>query len=256
MYKILLVDPDHHSREKIKKMVDWNCCDFTMRDYADTLTNALELFRTHPYELVLINITQLKHEGFQVCERIRKESSIPILLIGGGKDFQLVRKALNLQVSDYLPDPVQPDEFMTSLLNIKQWLEDRNSKVYRENKQAKRSITFHKPTSNIIEKVKVYVEEAINENITLKEISDTLHYNCSYLGQKFKCHENMTFNEYLLQQRMEKAKLLLENTNMKIYEVANEVGYIELDWFYKKFKSYTGVSATEYRKYRKFSIAE
>lgn len=57
----------------------------------------------------------------------------------------------------------------------------------------------------------------------------------------------MTFNEFLLKQRMEKAKLLLEKTDMKIYEVAQEVGYVELDWFYKKFKTYTGVNANKYR---------
>jgi YesN/AraC family two-component response regulator len=47
---------------------------------------------------------------------------------------------------------------------------------------------------------------------------------------------------------MERAKMLLEQTDLKIYEIANEVGYTEIDWFYKRFKSYTGVSANEYRK--------
>lgn len=58
----------------------------------------------------------------------------------------------------------------------------------------------------------------------------------------------MSFNEYLFIQRMERAKMLLEQTDLKIYEIANEVGYTEIDWFYKRFKSYTGVSANEYRK--------
>lgn len=47
---------------------------------------------------------------------------------------------------------------------------------------------------------------------------------------------------------MEKAKLLLETTEMKIHEIAGAVGYMEIDWFYKKFKEYTGTSANEYRK--------
>ncbi|MNO05979.1 DNA-binding transcriptional regulator AraC [compost metagenome] len=47
---------------------------------------------------------------------------------------------------------------------------------------------------------------------------------------------------------MEKAKLLLETTEMKIYEIADAVGYTEIDWFYKKFKEYTGTSANKYRK--------
>ncbi|MNI59550.1 HTH-type transcriptional activator Btr [compost metagenome] len=103
-------------------------------------------------------------------------------------------------------------------------------------------------SSSIIEEIKLYVEEQLHRNITLKRISDVLNFNCAYLGQKFKQHENMSFNEYLLRRRMEKAKRLLETTEMKIYEIADAVGYTEIDWFYKKFKEYTGTSANEYRK--------
>ncbi|MFC0470757.1 helix-turn-helix domain-containing protein [Halalkalibacter kiskunsagensis] len=247
MYKIMLVDPNQYSREKMKKMLDYKQCGFDLQDYAESQGSALDLVKKQPYELIIINMTQLNQEGLQVCENIRKESSIPIILIGGSKNFQLARKALSLRVSDYLPDPVEPDEFKTCLFTIKQDIEDY-AITHRKSKLAKRTIHSNKSTTNIIEKVKTYVEEEISENITLKKISDILNYNCSYLGQKFKFQEKMTFNEYLLQQRMEKAKLLLDNTNMKIYEIANEVGYSELDWFYKKFKAYTGVSASEYRK--------
>jgi two-component system, response regulator YesN len=247
MYQVLLVDPDHHSRKKIKKMLDSNSSGFVLHNYAETTVSALRLYREHQYSLILINMTTFNQDGLQVCEHIRKKSHIPIILLGGRNDYQLLRKALNLQISDYLPNPVDPDEFRTSLLHLKRRLEGNDYLSHRKSKHVRESMTSHKSV-NIIEKVKTYVEEAITENITLKDISDTLHYNCSYLGQKFKSQENMTFNEYLLQQRMEKAKRLLHNSNLKIYEIANEVGYIELDWFYKKFKSYTGVSATEYRK--------
>lgn len=230
------------------KMLDWKHCGFTFQDYAETEIRALNLFSERQYSVIIINMTKMKDKGLLVCERIRKESSIPILLIGGNKDFQLVRKALSLQVNDYLPNPVKPDEFKTSLLTIKQTIEKKLFSSNKNQKPAKRILDSPKRTTNIIEKVKDYVEEAINENITLKEISDTLHYNCSYLGQKFKCQENMTFNEYLLQRRMERAKYLLHHTNMKIYEISYSVGYTDLDWFYKKFKLYTGVSASEYRK--------
>jgi len=57
----------------------------------------------------------------------------------------------------------------------------------------------------------------------------------------------MGFNEYLLRIRMEKAIQLLLHSDKKVYEIAYEVGYKQLDWFYKKFKSYTGISASEYR---------
>lgn len=240
MYRILLIDPDHQSREQTKKMLDWHHYGFTLQDYADTFSTALSLFKQECYELVLINMSQLNDEGLRISEHIRQQSRIPIVLIGGSKEFQIVRRALTLQVSDYLPRPVQPYEFKSSLLSIKENLDGYDGARHKK-RMAQR------PT-NIVDQVKNYVEQALNENITLREISNILHYNYSYLGQKFKDQENMTFNEYLLHRRMEKAKTLLRNTDLKIYEIANEVGYIEIDWFYKKFKEYTGLSANEYRK--------
>lgn len=114
--------------------------------------------------------------------------------------------------------------------------------------QMEESETKQLHSENVIHQVKEYVDKMLHTNITLKEISRKLHFNCSYLGQKFKHQENMSFNEYLFMQRMERAKVLLEQTDLKVYEIARKVGYTELDWFYKRFKTYTGVSANEYRK--------
>ncbi|WP_370639143.1 helix-turn-helix domain-containing protein [Cohnella sp. REN36] len=51
----------------------------------------------------------------------------------------------------------------------------------------------------------------------------------------------------MVQVRMEKAKELLMTTDKRIYEIACEVGYRQLDWFYKKFRGYAGCSAKEYK---------
>lgn len=87
--------------------------------------------------------------------------------------------------------------------------------------------------------------------ISLKAISEQIYVNPAYLGQLFKAAEGMSFNDYLLRVRMEKAKELLRTTDKKVFEVATEVGYREIDWFYKKFKEYTGVSPSEYRAAKK-----
>ncbi|WP_170885575.1 helix-turn-helix domain-containing protein [Bacillus alkalicellulosilyticus] len=246
MYKIMLVDPNQSSREKMRKLLNYQHFGFDLQDYAETQRSALELFRKRLYALIIVNMSQLNDEGLQVCENIRKESQIPIILMGGSKNFQLVKKALTLQINDYLPDPIEPDEFKTCLSSIKQKLQNSSNDQWK-NMLLKRSMKT-KPPCKIIEKVKAYVEESIGEDISLKEISNKLNYNSSYLGQKFKAHEKMTFKQYLLHCRMEKAMYLLDNTTLKIYEVAHEVGYKELDWFYQKFKAHTGISASEYRK--------
>lgn len=247
VYKVLFVDLDHHSEDKTRYMLDWKSIGFSLEGYADASATAMTLFAKHRFSLIAINMNGAHEGGMELCGQIRNKSRIPIILIGGGNDFQLARKAMYYQVSDYLPDPLSADELTASLQNVKRKL-DSNLEADHNAHSLSISENDFSPQANVIDKVKEYVEEALNQNITLKEISNILHFNCSYLGQKFKYHVNMTFNEYLLQQRMEKAKSLLEHTDMKVYEIANKVGYTEMDWFYKKFKSYTGVSANEYRK--------
>lgn len=246
MHNILLIDSNPQSIDRLRRKIDWSYYGFAIQDSAATISDGLSLINEHTYDLYLLNLTHLDIFGFEFCKQIRKLTPNPILLVGGDRDFNLVRQAMNLRVNDYLPDPLTNEELVDSLLKIKQTIEDKKAKVLAHPSQGAKPVQ-PKIVSNIIDVVKDYVGQSIHENITLKEISDTLHYNASYLGQKFKCQEKMTFNQYLLEQRMEKAKFLLRYTDMKIYEIANQVGYTDLDWFYKKFKSHTSVSASVYR---------
>ncbi|WP_233184197.1 response regulator transcription factor [Paenibacillus sonchi] len=230
-------------------MANASITDFSIHLHADYTSDILRMIRKESISLVLLNIRGAHLPGMRICEQIRSESSVPIILLGGSNDFDLARKALTLNVSDYLKDPVDPEELAKSLETVK-WKLESPSSPYIPAHIASEAATIREPfsSSSIIDEIKLYVMEQLHQNITLKRISDVLNFNCAYLGQKFKQHENMTFNEYLLRQRMEKAKLLLETTGMKIYEIADAVGYTEMDWFYKKFREYTGTSANEYRK--------
>lgn len=105
----------------------------------------------------------------------------------------------------------------------------------------------HSQSVQTINTVKKWVQDKYASNISLKNIAESLFINATYLGQQFKAAEGITFNDYLLKVRMEKAKELLQHTNLRVYEVATQVGYQELDWFYKRFKEYTGMSTTKYR---------
>lgn len=102
-------------------------------------------------------------------------------------------------------------------------------------------------SAKTVERVKAMVKDNYANNIHLKMIAEEIHMNPTYLGQVFKSTVGMSFNDYLMRTRMEKAKSLVVHTDKKIYEIALEVGFRQLDAFYKKFKEYTGKSAGEMR---------
>ncbi|WP_136603866.1 response regulator transcription factor [Paenibacillus dokdonensis] len=103
------------------------------------------------------------------------------------------------------------------------------------------------PPLRTVQQVKKMINEAYGSNLSLKSIAEQLYITPSYLGRIFKLYEGISFNDYLMGYRMEQAKRLLETTEKKVYEIALQVGYRQLDWFYKKFKDHTGKSPSDFR---------
>lgn len=101
---------------------------------------------------------------------------------------------------------------------------------------------------DIVEIIKDYTQKNFHQDLTLKYLAEKFNYNSAYLGKKFKEETNQTYNLYLDSVRLEKAKDLVLNSNYLIYEIAEMVGYGNLDYFYKKFKEYTTMSPSDYRK--------
>ncbi len=86
------------------------------------------------------------------------------------------------------------------------------------------------------------------DNVTLKELSQKYFINAAYLGQIFRKQFNESFKDHLNRIRAEKACDLLIKTDMRIYEIAEEVGYKDLDYFIEKFISFYGVTPAKFRK--------
>lgn len=98
-----------------------------------------------------------------------------------------------------------------------------------------------------IHKIKSYIESNFHRNISLKSISAEFYMNSVYLGQLFKKHYGMYFNEYLLSLRVDEAKKLLRQTDLRIYEIAERVGFKNADYFVTQFEKLEGMTPSEYR---------
>jgi two-component system response regulator YesN len=100
----------------------------------------------------------------------------------------------------------------------------------------------------LVEKAKDYIKTHYSDNdITINEVCNFLHISPTYFSFIFKRETEMTFTGYLTQVRMEAAKELLRTTNMKLFAIAEKVGYSEPNYFSYSFKRYFGVSPKEYR---------
>lgn len=103
---------------------------------------------------------------------------------------------------------------------------------------------------NVLDEVLHYIQNNYQENLKLETLAPLFGYNSSYLGRLFTKKLDVNFNAYLDQVRIARAKELLDDGSLKVYEIAERVGYSNVDYFHRKFKKYEGTSPAEYRKKR------
>ena len=100
----------------------------------------------------------------------------------------------------------------------------------------------------LIETVKAYISENYRNTITLNEAANIVFLNPSYLSDLFKKETGINFLSYLTNYRIEIAKELLSDVRYRINEVADLVGYKDVDYFSKLFKKVVGINPVSYRK--------
>ncbi|HEY5587109.1 MAG TPA: response regulator [Ruminiclostridium sp.] len=106
-----------------------------------------------------------------------------------------------------------------------------------------KGVSYRKEIGN----VKNYINENYSRDIALKEISASVFMNPNYLCTLFKSEVGETINNYIIKVRMEKAMGLLQRTELKIFEIADMVGYSNTNYFSYAFKKYTGIPPNEYK---------
>ena len=93
-----------------------------------------------------------------------------------------------------------------------------------------------------------YLCSNYTQNLTLADIAEHLHYSQSYIRQLFRRKSSHGIMHYITQLRIKRAKELLSNTSMRIFEIAFQVGYNDPNYFTNLFRKQTGMSPKEYRK--------
>jgi len=101
-------------------------------------------------------------------------------------------------------------------------------------------------TDNIVKRVLAYMERNYVQDLKLEDIAKIFSYNSAYLGKVFKKITGNSFNDMLNKIRIENAKRLLLDTDLKVYQISERVGYSNTDYFYTKFRKYVGVSPKEF----------
>lgn len=97
-----------------------------------------------------------------------------------------------------------------------------------------------------IEQIKDYILKNLDQNLNLTDVAELFHFNPNYFSQYFSKHVGQGFVDYLTQARIDLAKSLLVEKDLKISEVALRCGFDSAEYFSRVFKKNVGLSPSQY----------
>jgi AraC-like DNA-binding protein/ligand-binding sensor protein len=142
----------------------------------------------------------------------------------------------------YFNTPVVPQKKMESISKLLAIFADHLS--IKSNQIAVHHANSEPP---VIIKARQFIEEHHTEDLSLGQVAQVVHTSIFYFCKLFKKALGINFTEYVSRVRTEKAKNLLLNPNLRVSEIAYEVGFQSLTHFNRVFKKVVGQSPTEYR---------
>jgi len=142
----------------------------------------------------------------------------------------------------YFATPVVPQKKLDSVMSLLSIFADHLS--MKSNQIAVQTANAEPP---IITKAKQFIREHHAEELSLGQVAAAVHTSIFYFCKLFRKVTGATFTEFVSRTRIEKAKNLLLNPNLRISEIAYEVGFQSLTHFNRVFKKVSGESPTEYR---------
>lgn len=253
---ILIVDDEPRSREGMKKMLQvWAAGQYEILT-ASNGAAAMQILDDLPVELVITDIRMPEISGLALVSEMREKKvqrQPSVILISGHAQFEYAQQAIRLSVVDYLLKPASREKLIAAVEKALKAGEEQEHTDYMRKLADPQLMVIREEEAALSDPVRQairYVDEHLDEAISLQEVAGHVHLNGSYFSVLFKEQCQMNFSEYVARRRLQKAKELLLKTNLPIAEIAGRTGYQAVKSFNKLFKEYEGMSPGRYRSIR------
>ena len=243
MYQVMIVEDEVIVREWLKKRVSWEECGFQVCAEAANGQEALEIYRQKHPDVILTDLRMPIMDGIMLIRSIRKlDSRVRIIILTCLDEFALIKQAMELDVTSYiLKLTSEPDEIERELLRVRDYLRRIDGKP-QVNADSAKAVSNQRMKAAL-----EYLENHYRENISLINVAEHVGVTPNYLGKMFLKCCSCTFTDALNRLRIDEAKRLLNDPACRIYEVAEQTGFLNVTYFFRVFKKYEGCTPTEYR---------
>ncbi len=284
MYKVVIIDDEPIIVEGLKKTVNWGNFQCQVVGVAFSGEEGLTLIRNEKPDIIFTDIQMPRLDGLTMIAAIKSEfPNTQVTILTGYRDFDYAQKAIRLGVARFLLKPSKMDELMEALEamtgKLKELGRDEEEKgrestlagAGKEQVQLSEKGTDSKiggaflsktedadapageelidstASSFIVKNAVAYIEENYREKLKLSDVADQVYVSQWHLSKLLNRYLGQNFSEILNGIRINKAKELLKDPALRIGDIADEVGFLDMAHFSRVFKKQVGISANEYR---------
>ncbi len=251
MRNILIVEDEKMIRMGIRVILQNGDIPHQMIRECRNGKEAIELLKETVYDLVITDIRMPGMDGIQlsewICNHIEEENRPSIIAVSGYAEFNYVREIMKNGAVDYILKPVDNEELIQLCWKIEEAYKNklRERGIYQEDGGEVPNSTFLNRKK--IQEAVDYIYRNYKKNLDMVEVSNYVSMNYTVFSSEFKKYTHQSFPSFLKKLRIEKAKRLIKQTDLKLNEIAQRVGFEDQARFAKVFKEETGISPKTYR---------
>ncbi|MDR2900052.1 MAG: response regulator [Treponema sp.] len=247
MYKVLIAEDEERIRMGLAKLVGTDS-ELQVCALADDGKKALQAVHKENPDILLVDINMPFLNGLSFIEELGDAArNAVIIIITGYDNFKYAQRALRLGVFEYLLKPLEDDVFFDALRRAKVYLENVKKKSEYGNILEQLADKTNLPP--LVLRTKKFIEQHCHDPLfSFQGAAEELNISPQHLSRIFRQEAGITLMDYLSQARVRRAEVLLLNTDMRMYEIAEQVGYTSQHYFSSAFKRILGTSPAEYRK--------
>lgn len=173
--------------------------------------------------------------------RYHKNNSIVLLTICSRASMQGgLSPEIAYNLNDYYAQKIEECQSMADTSKLcSQMMEDYVGRV----RESRKNPNISDPIRNCCE----YIKGHLSEMISVKTLADRSGYAEYYFSHKFKKEMGISVKEYILQEKIEQAKVMLTSTNESIQKISDSLAFGNRSYFYTCFQKQEGMSPSEYR---------
>lgn len=249
MTRVLIVDDEKYVRMGIKSETDWPLIGCEVVGEAANGIEGLEAAETLRPDLVISDIRMPKMDGIEMAEKIiEKSPKTKVIFLTAYNEFEYARQAIRIGVSDYLLKPFQDGELEGSIQRLLHLHPNAPASSAELEEQLIPLRKKEEVSNRYVQTAIEYIENNyVDQGFSITKLAESMSVSEGHISRLFKSETDQSINNYLTRYRIKKAMDYLKDVNVKVYEVAEKVGYSDIAYFSNTFKKLVGKTPSDYQ---------